>query len=162
MLWNLGGEKASQVFSAWETAVKLAWSCPRWTRTFLLQQVLACGMTSARTDVLGRYSKFFMGLRTSVCQEVRVLFNYISRDLQSITAKNIKLVRDTSGLDPWVAGSRQLKTAIHDNLTVNTPPLEEWKVRYLMSLLNQLQEAKHDVQDNRMNYIQDLIDSLVR
>ena len=100
MLWNLGGEKASQVFSAWETAVKLAWSCLRWTRTFLLQQVLACGMTSARTDVLGRYSKFFMGLKTSVCQKVRVLFNYISRDLQSITAKNIKLVRDTSGLDP--------------------------------------------------------------
>ena len=91
MLWNLGGEKASQVFSAWDTAVKLAWSCPRWTKTFLLQQVLACDMTSARTDVLGRYAKFSMGLRTSVCQEVRVLFNYISRDLQSITSKNIKL-----------------------------------------------------------------------
>ena len=118
-------------------------------------------LTSARTDILGRYAKFSMGLRTSVCHEVRVLFNYISRDLQSITAKNIKLVRDTSGLDPWVSGSR-LKTAIHDNLTVATPPLDDWKVKYLMSLLNQLQEAKHDVQDNRMNYIQDLIDSLVR
>ena len=113
ILWNLGGEKASLVFSAGDTAVKLAWSCPRWTKTFLLQQVLACDMTSARTDVLGRYAKFSMGLRTSVCQEVRVLFNYISRDLQSITAKNIKLVRDTSGLDPWVAASRQLKKAIH-------------------------------------------------
>jgi hypothetical protein len=100
MLWDLGGDKASQVYSAWDTAVKLSWSCPRWTRTFLLQQVLACGMTSAKTDVLGRYGKFAMGLRTSVCQEVRVLFNYVARDLQSTTAKNIKLVRDVSGLDP--------------------------------------------------------------
>ena len=30
-------------------------------------------MTSARTDVLGRYGKSFMGLKTSVCNEVRVL-----------------------------------------------------------------------------------------
>ena len=37
MLWDLSGEKAGQVFSAWDTAVKLTWSCPRWTRTFLLQ-----------------------------------------------------------------------------------------------------------------------------
>ena len=118
-------------------------------------------LTSARTDILGRYAKFSMGLRTSVCHEVRVLFNYISRDLQSITAKNIKLVRDTSGLDLWVSGSRQLKTAIHDNLTVATPPLDDWKVKYLMSLLNQLEEAKHSVQDNRMKDLQDLIDSLV-
>ena len=81
MLWDLGGDKASQVYSAWDTAFKLSWSCPRWTRTFLLQQVLACGMTSARTDVLGRYGKFAMGLRTSVCQEVRVLFNFVARDL---------------------------------------------------------------------------------
>ena len=36
MLWDLGGEKACQVYSAWDTAVKLTWGCPRYTRTFLL------------------------------------------------------------------------------------------------------------------------------
>jgi hypothetical protein len=149
------------VYSAWDTGVKLAWSCPRWTRTFLLQQVLACGMTSARTDVLGRYGKFAMGLRTSVCQEVRVLFNFVARDLQSTTAKNIKLVRETSGLDPWVAGPRKLKKAIDENLTVDIPPLDSWKLSYLKTLLMQLQEAKHSVQDDRLKYLQRLIDSLV-
>ena len=118
-------------------------------------------MTSARTDVLGRYGKFFMGLKTSVCNEVRVLFNYVARDLQSTTAKNIKMVRERSGLDPWTAGARELRNAIHDNLTVDIPPLESWKVKYLMSLLRQLQEAKHCVHDDRMKYLQDLIDSLV-
>jgi hypothetical protein len=106
MLWDLGGDKASQVYSAWDTAVKLTWSCPRWTRTFLLQQVLACSMRSARTDILGRYGKFCLGLRTSVCQKVRVLFNFVSRDLQCTTAKNLKVVRDLAGLDPWTTGPR--------------------------------------------------------
>ena len=161
MLWNLGGDKASQVYSAWDTAVKLAWSCPRWTRTFLLQKVLACDMTSAKTDVLGRYGKFAMGLRTSVCQEVRVLFNLVARDLQSTTAKNIKFVRENSGLDPWVTGTGKLKEAIHEHLTVEIPPQDSWKIAYLKSLLTQLQEAKHHVQDDQVKYLQGLIDSLV-
>ena len=58
MLWDLGGDKADQVFNAWDTAVKLTWSCPRCTRTYLLQHVLSPDMFSARTDVLGRYGKF--------------------------------------------------------------------------------------------------------
>ena len=27
-LWDLGGDKAKQVNTAWNTAVKLAWGCP--------------------------------------------------------------------------------------------------------------------------------------
>ena len=161
MLWELGGAKAAQVYSAWDTAVKLAWSCPRWTRTFLLQQVLSCGMTSARTDILARYGKFSMGLRTSVCQEVRVLFNLVARDLQTTTARNIKLVRESSGLDPWAAGPRKLKETLHINESVAIPPQNTWKIEYTRSLLRQLQKAKYSVQDDRVKYIQGLIDSLV-
>ena len=29
MLWDLGRDKASQIFTALDTAVKLTWSCPR-------------------------------------------------------------------------------------------------------------------------------------
>ena len=32
-LWDLGGEKAKQVFTAWDYTVKLVWGCPAWTRT---------------------------------------------------------------------------------------------------------------------------------
>ena len=161
MLWNLGGDKASMVYSAWDNAVKLTWSCPRWTRTFLLQQVLASGMRSARTEILGRYGKFCMGLRTSVSQEVRVLFNYVARDLQSTTAQNIKMVRDMSGLDPWTAVPWMLKEALFKKQLVDIPQQDVWKVEYLRSLLGQLQEAKQLVQKDRIDYIQDLIDSLV-
>ena len=39
------------VYNAWNTAIKLSWSCPRWTRTFLVQKVLECGETSAKTEL---------------------------------------------------------------------------------------------------------------
>ena len=65
MLWELGGDKAAQVFNAWTTAVKLTWRVPRGTRTYLVQQVLAPGLSSARADILARYGGFFRGLRKS-------------------------------------------------------------------------------------------------
>ena len=46
-------------------------------------------------------------------------------------------------------------------LTVDTPTQEEWKLRYLTSLLGQLQVAKQLVQEENINHIQGLIDSLV-
>ena len=109
MLWELGGEKASQVYSSWDVAVKLTWGCPRGTKTFLLQQVLSCGMTSAHTDILGRYGNFFRGLRSSVSHEVRVLSNLVTRDLQSTTGKNIMTLMSSSGGDPWIVSPQKLK-----------------------------------------------------
>ena len=99
----------------------------------------------------------FKGLRTSVSDEV----NFVARDLQSTTAKNIKLVKESSGEDPWTAGPRKLKEGLQKNEVVATPPQDAWKIGYTRSLLRQLQEAKYSVQDDRVKYIQGLIDSLV-
>ena len=44
---------------------------------------------------------------------------------------------------------------------MDIPHQDVWKVKYLKSLLGQLQEAKQLVQEDRVDYIQDLIDSLV-
>ena len=58
-LWDLGGEAAQKVYSSWDTAVKLLWGCPQWTRTYFLQKILYCGQTSARVEILSRYFNFF-------------------------------------------------------------------------------------------------------
>ena len=89
MLWDLTGNGASQVFNAWNMAIKLTWDCPRETRNYLVQQVLSCGMTSARIDIMSRYAKFFKGLRTSTSMEVSTLANLVGRDVQTTTGKNI-------------------------------------------------------------------------
>ena len=44
---------------------------------------------------------------------------------------------------------------------MDIPHQDVWKVEYLKSLLGQLQVAKQLVQEDRIDYIQDLIDSLV-
>ena len=41
-LWDLSGDKAKQVFTAWNTTVKLVWGCPPQTKTYFMQQLLCC------------------------------------------------------------------------------------------------------------------------
>ena len=162
MLWDLGGEKASQVFCAWDTAVKLTWSCPRFPRTFLLQQVLTGGETSMKTDILTRYAKFSKGLKLSICKEVRVLFNMVARNLQTITAKNVKFIETESGVNLWTVSHQKLRQELHSKQQVIIPIRDKWRVDYLSSLLRQLHEAKLCVDDQRATRIQDLINSLVQ
>ena len=72
MLWNLQDGSAKQYFRSW-TAVKLAWACPRWTQSYLVQQDLACGAINAETDLMARYCKFFPGLCQSPSTAVSIL-----------------------------------------------------------------------------------------
>ena len=72
-LRDLSGQAACHYLNSWSIAVKLAWECPRSTKTYLLQQVLACGGTSARVNIMARYTRFFQGLYRSPCQEVSIL-----------------------------------------------------------------------------------------
>ena len=102
-LWDLGGDKAKQVYNAWSTSVKLAWGCPQWTRSYFVQQLLCCGQLSAKVDILSRYANFFHSLRKSSCHEVQVLSRLLARDIQSVTGKNLQLIADVSGLNPWTA-----------------------------------------------------------
>jgi hypothetical protein len=96
-----------------------------------------------------------------VCQEVRVLFNLVARDMQFTTAENLKFVEKSPGVDPWTAGPGKHREAIEKNQLVNIPPQDAWKLSYIGSLLMQLQQAKHLAQEDRDKYTQDLIDSLV-
>ena len=98
-----------QVHNTWNTTVKLAWGLPQQTRTYILQQLLNCGHTSARVDILSRFVKFFHSLRSSASQEVQVLSRFLARDVQSVTGKNLRLVQDITQLNPWTASYGRLK-----------------------------------------------------
>ena len=90
-----------------------------------------------------------------------MLVNLVSRVLQSTTAKNLKLVRDASGLNPQAVWTSKVKVALHENSLVDIPLQDVWKLQFLQSLLGQLQIAKQLVQEENINYIQGLINSLV-
>ena len=112
MLWDLASEGACQVYSSWNTAVKLAWNCPRETRSYLLQQVLECNTTSAKTDILSRYTSFFKNLRLSTSKEVAVMANLVSRDVRSTTGSNLRMIQETIGMSVWKCTQSKIKSAI--------------------------------------------------
>jgi hypothetical protein len=93
-------------------ATKLIWDCPRETRRYLLQQVLSCNLIKAKTDIMVRYSKFFKSLRSSTSREVATLAYLVSRDVQSTTGANLRLIEQEAGLSVWNASQEKLKDAI--------------------------------------------------
>ena len=156
-LWQFDSNLASQYFSAWRTCVKLAWQLPRSTHTYLVDHYLSCGLTSARTDVLSRFSNFLQGLRNSSCMEVSVMLGVVSGDVQSTTGQNVKMIRIETALDP----TRATSFAVRKALIEGTPPVpgrEKWRLSYLGTLLQTRGEAHYAGKDTGL--ITTLIDSL--
>ena len=160
MLWELEGEAASQYFNSWTTAIKLAWDCPRGTSTYLVQQVLACGPSSERVDIMARHSKFFQGLRKSPCREVAILANLIARDRRSVTGKNVRLVMENSGADVWSGSPAKIRAGLVEAELVEVAAVDKWRVKYLDTLLQQRQEWHYLGEMEEEEQIQTLIDSL--
>ena len=128
-----------------------------------MQQVLSCGMDSAKTDILVRYAKFFKSLRTSPSREVRVLANLVSRDIRTPTGSNIRMVEDASGLSVWNTCQIKLRNQIRKKELVEIENQEKWRIPYMSKLLGQRQELVYqgmDKEEEEMTRIDDLINSL--
>ena len=160
-LWDLEGDKTRQVYTAWNTAVKLAWGCPQQTRTFFLHNLLSCGFSSARVDILTRFVKFYHSLRHSPCYEVQVLSRLFGRDVRSTTGKNLKLIKEETDLNPWSCSPSKLKTALIEREWVDVPPIDRWRLPYLCTLLAKKREAFTMAMEEEENRLSRLIASLV-
>jgi hypothetical protein len=108
-LWELGGQMAGQKYSVWGTAVRLAWSVPRATRVYLAKHALSPDITSARVDILAKFIGFFRALRNSPSTKVSFIANLMGRDLRSVTGRNLRLLKDETGLDPWTSSPAMVK-----------------------------------------------------
>ena len=58
-LWQLDSPMANQYYSAWRSCVKLAWQVKRGTQNYLVDHLLADGLTSVRTDKICQVSGWF-------------------------------------------------------------------------------------------------------
>ena len=92
--------------------LNVTWEVPRSTRTYIVQQLLNCGLSSARVDILTRYCGFIRGLKNSPSYEVRVMVNIAVRDARSTTGSNARLLEDVSGTDPGLGLDRYSVTDI--------------------------------------------------
>ena len=66
--------------------------------------------------------------------------NLASRDIQTTTGRNLKLVERSSGLSAWDVSQEKLKEAIKTKETVAVEKGDLWRIPYLSKLLGQRQE----------------------
>ena len=149
------------MYNAWSTTVKLVWGCPQQTRTYFLQNLLSCGFTSARTDMLARFVNFFKGLRSSASHEVRILSRLLARDVRSVTGKNLKLIKELTKLNPWNTPIAHIKVALYNEEAVEVPELDGWRLPYLVTLLKNRGEAYYRGDEELEMTYSVLINSLV-
>ena len=85
-----------------------------------------------RLDILSRYTKFFHSLRCSASQEVQVLCRYLVRYIQSVTGKNLQLLRDLTSLDHWTTNNSRLKQALAAADMAEVPEVDKWRLPYVL------------------------------
>ena len=158
--WDLGSAASASFFSAQTVGVKLAWGVPRATHTYFVQQCLAPGATSARAEVLARFTGFYAGLRNSPSHEVRTVALLAGRDLRTTTGSNIRMVEEASGLSVWSSTTSQVRSAVRHHELVPVPPEDFWRLPYLNSLLEQRLQYHYSGNKEQETKIQSLIDSL--
>ena len=123
------------ICSAWKTGVKLAWGVHRGCRTYLLQQVLAPGVTSLRVNLLLRFRSFFRSLLASPSPEVQVATRLAARDLRSSLGSNLSLLQEETGLNPWTVSPGQLKAALLQAEAATVPDDSTWRIPFMRRLL---------------------------
>ena len=86
--------------------------------------------------------------------------NIAGRDIRSTTGRNMKLLEEASGMDPWIFDSSRLKVELVSRETVEVPGQDMWRVKYLHKLMVEKQEKHYMGEVERVKQVSDLIDSL--
>ena len=158
MLHDLSSQSTESIFKCWNTAIKLIWNVPRSTYTYIVENLLAENFISLRNQIYSRYSSFFQSLLKSSSKEVSFLANIVSRDAQSVTSRNINLVKNACGLSPWDYSSTRVKSALEK---IPVPGNNSWRLPLLTKLLEMrsLQEKLLQKTDRLTEMINSLCDS---
>ena len=161
-LYDFNSKEFGMICSAWKTSVKLAWGVHRGCRTYILQQVLAPGVTSLRVNLLMRFRTFFRSLLISPSQEVQVAVRVAARDIRTPVGSNLALLRQESGgLDPWTCSPGQLRAALLKSEAVPVPDRDRWRIPYLQQLLKERQNHYFTGNVLQEKQVASLIDSFV-
>ena len=71
--------------------------------------------------------RFFHSLRNAPSHEVLTAGLLGARDLGSVTGRNLALVTELSGQDPWTASSARVRQALMDKEIIPVPETDGWR-----------------------------------
>ena len=148
--------------NAWRTGHKLAWEVPRSCHTYLVQEVLAPHVADLNVSLMLKFVGFFRSLLTSPSSEVVVVALLAARDIRSNLGKNLALVRKATGLDPWVASTGQLRSALERAERREVPKADFWRAGLLQKLLGERLQANYVADVEKENRLESLVSSLVQ
>ncbi len=141
-LWDLTSTEAEMMFSAWTTGIKACWDVHRGCRTYLVQSVLAPGISSLKTNLLCRFRGFYRNLLVSPSFEVQVVARRSATDIRSSVGSNLALLRElTGGLNPVTVSPGKLREVLVTAAEKPVPAGEEWRVGLLQKLLQEKLKA---------------------
>ena len=89
-----------------------------------------------------------------------MLANLVSRDIQTTTGRNIRMVEEASGLSAWDCSAEKLRDAIREKESVAVEVNDQWRIPYLNKLLEQRQELIYLGLEKGENRVEELINSL--
>ena len=84
-----------------------------------------------------------------------------ARDLRSSLGANMVLVREETGLDPWVAGWSELQAALEAADRARVPHMDRWRAPYLEKLLSARLQAHYLADEEEEQRLQSLVNSFV-
>ena len=135
--------------------MKVAWDVPRATHTYLVDNLLSCGISNVKQQLVSRYVNFFKNLLKSHSREVKVVASIVARCARSPTGRNLMNIQVETGMDPWREEAWKVGQAVK---TAEVPGREGWSVQYLAKLIRAKKEKEtmcESVED-----IKELIESL--
>ena len=139
MLWDLYGVKAGQLYRSWNTSVKVAWDVPRATHTYLVDNLLSCGLLNVKQQLVSRFVNFFRSLLKSQSKEVKVVASIVARCARSTTGRNLMNIQVETNMDPWREEAWKIRQAVKFE---EVPDREGWRVQYLAKLIRAKQEME--------------------
>ena len=85
--------------------------------------------------------------------------HYVSRDLRSVTGRNMRLIENETGLSPWQQSPARIKQVL-TSFREEVPAADQWRPAYLGRLLEQRQEAHYSGCQKEEERLDGLIESL--
>ena len=102
---------------------------------------------SLRHQVYGRCINFFQGLFKSSSREVRHLARIVSRDVRSVTSRNVALLTRETGLSPWDYSKWRITEKFR---RVAVPVNDGWRSGLLLKLLEERRKSIDHPQLDKM------------
>ena len=108
---------------------------------------------------MARFVGFFRSLRSAPSHEVRTAALLAGRDLRTVTGRNLKLVEEKSGQDPWVASPAGVRECLSTLEEAPVSELDWWRIKYLEDLFEEKQKMFYNGRDEEIIRISELINS---